>query len=102
MADKGQTRTRVSENTLVTLTPVIETYDGSDWVTTGKGNPREITLDKLVTILNDVTSTVDEAPEDGSLYARKNGDWVKIPIQADAPEDTNTYGRKDGNWEQLA
>lgn len=93
---------RISDNTLITLTPVIETYNGSNWEITGKGSPKEITLDKLVSIVGDVVGTVPEAPQDGNLYARKDGAWVKIPIQADAPEDTNTYGRKDGGWEQLS
>lgn len=39
-----------------------------------------------------------EAPEDGKYYARKDGAWVEIADLADAPQDGKVYGRKNGAW----
>lgn len=41
-------------------------------------------------------SDVQEAPEDGKTYGRKDGAWV--PATEEAPEDGTVYGRKDATW----
>lgn len=49
---------------------------------------------------------VEEAPEDGSIYGRQNGQWVVagggggggIP---EAPVDNKTYGRKNAGWSEI-
>jgi hypothetical protein len=42
-------------------------------------------------------SYIPEAPG-GQLFARFNGTWSPVPIQADAPSDGGTYGRQNGAW----
>jgi hypothetical protein len=84
----------------------VEDQDGNKWTV----------LQTSCTIKNDLIdqtnfsplsfgseSGIPEAPADGSLYARKNGDWfafipednVGIP---EAPVDGTPYLRKDGAW----
>ena len=49
---------------------------------------------------------VEEAPSDGNIYGRKDGQWVVagggggggIP---EAPVDGKTYGRKNANWTEI-
>lgn len=83
----------------------IEDEDGNKWTV----------LQTSCTIKNDLIDQtnftplsfgqdgIPEAPSDGSLYARKNGDWfafipednIGIP---EAPVDGTPYLRKDGAW----
>lgn len=39
---------------------------------------------------------IEDAPEDGKLYGRKDGDWEEGVEEA--PKDDKLYGRKDGEW----
>jgi len=41
---------------------------------------------------------IEDAPDDGKIYIRKNRAWVEMNLIEDAPQDGNTYGRKDGAW----
>lgn len=41
---------------------------------------------------------VEDAPQDGSRYGRKNGEWVVDPIQTEAPVDSKNYARRNNNW----
>ncbi len=56
-------------------------------------------------LLEIVSSAFSEAPIDGNIYGRKNGDWEQVVSGGggveEAPEDGNTYGRKDATWEQI-
>lgn len=64
-------------------------YDGTD----------EVTID----ISN---GGIEEAPEDGKEYVRKNADWVENTGGSggitEAPEDGKLYGRKNADWEEIA
>lgn len=48
---------------------------------------------------------VEEAPEDGTPYARQDGEWVEAAGGGggveEAPEDGTIYGRKDGAWAEV-
>jgi hypothetical protein len=83
----------------------VEDQDGNKWTV----------LQTSCTIKNDLIDQtnfsplsfgqdgIPEAPSDGSLYARKNGDWFAfIPEDnqgiLDAPVDGTPYLRKDGAW----
>jgi hypothetical protein len=39
-----------------------------------------------------------EAPPDGSFYARKSLGWSRLPLQGDAPTDGGVYGRQNSAW----
>jgi len=60
-------------------------------------------LDPILEALPDLGGdSFPEAPEDGTLYGRKNGDWEAVPSSppglSDAPADGIIYGRKDNDW----
>lgn len=46
--------------------------------------------------------TVGEAPTDGNLYARAEGQWRRLDETgiSDAPQNGDSYVRKDGGWER--
>lgn len=44
-------------------------------------------------------SGISDAPLDGTIYGRKDGAWIDVPIGiADSPVDGQEYVRKDGAW----
>jgi len=45
---------------------------------------------------------IEEAPEDGKLYGRKDADWEEVvsPIE-EAPNNGKLYGRKNAAWSEL-
>jgi hypothetical protein len=49
-----------------------------------------------------VDTGIEEAPEDGEFYLRKDGAWALYVPEAggveEAPEDGQSYARKDGGW----
>ncbi len=46
---------------------------------------------------------VEEAPEDGQIYGRQDGDWVVIEADVEeAPQDGQLYGRRNGRWEVVS
>lgn len=51
--------------------------------------------------------TYEEAPSDGEIYGRQDGEWVVVSNDgggggiADAPADGKTYARKDAAWVQM-
>lgn len=52
-----------------------------------------------------VTPDFPEAPEDGEIYGRKDGDWEQIETGdglEDAPSDGKIYGRMDAAWAEIA
>lgn len=54
-----------------------------------------------ITNVPDLTSSgITDAPIDGSLYGRQDGEWEIISVSGidDAPADNNTYGRKNNSW----
>jgi hypothetical protein len=49
---------------------------------------------------------IGEAPEDGKLYGRQDGDWLEVPAPTgggleDAPADGLPYIRQDAAWQPL-
>lgn len=57
---------------------------------------------EMLSWANDNSNTmVDEAPEDGELYARVSKGWEKITLYEDSPNDGNTYARNSGSWVQI-
>jgi hypothetical protein len=42
-----------------------------------------------------------DAPEDGEIYGRQDGEWVIVPAFTEAPIDGEQYVRKDGDWELI-
>jgi hypothetical protein len=47
---------------------------------------------------NSTTSYVIDAPLDGTLYSRRNANWIPDPIQVDATSDGKIYVRNNGGW----
>jgi hypothetical protein len=45
-----------------------------------------------------VVSYISDAPQDNTLYSRRNGNWVNDPIQVDATSDGKIYVRNNGGW----
>ena len=46
-----------------------------------------------------VVADVEEAPVDGAQYVRKDAGWEEVSVDVnEAPIDGLTYGRKDANW----
>lgn len=59
-------------------------FDGTNWIDGG---------------------SIQEAPEDNTPYARKNGNWVAIGSGGglpEAPEDDKQYARQNGDWVEVA
>lgn len=69
---------------------------------------------------NPLQNLIIEAPQDGKIYGRQDGQWVEVtatesdpiftawlgtnPLSGfltDAPNDGDTYGRNNGNWVQI-
>jgi len=48
---------------------------------------------------NSQDNWVEEAPEDGKLYGRKDAEWEEVIEEA--PEDGKTYGRKNADWAEI-
>lgn len=74
------------------LTPKI------GWTARSATNGR---LDWNGTAWTAISAGLPEAPEDGTLYARKNGTWTAIGSGggiADAPADGTPYAREDNGW----
>lgn len=84
--------------------PQTATVDGSDACL---ADPQATQLDAgygcspcLEEIEGGGTGTVEEAPQDGQIYGRKDGEWV-LAIQ-EAPIDDKSYVRRNGEWEEAA
>ena len=50
-----------------------------------------------------------EPPQDGYMYARKDGQWVRVVISEvvegvveEAPEDNKRYARQNGKWSSFS
>lgn len=59
---------------IITITPVRKDKDSK---IVGKGNPIEVPLSQLVTLLTDA-GLVPEAPKDTKQYGREDGAWTEI------------------------
>ena len=57
----------------------------------------------MITGINGETvSAVEEAPQDGKLYGRKDAEWSEVPAGLEeAPKDGGLYARKDAGWDKL-
>ncbi|PZR44637.1 MAG: hypothetical protein DI537_61310, partial [Stutzerimonas stutzeri] len=49
--------------------------------------------------IDNADNSINEAPSDDGVYARRNRQWV--PSIQDAPVDGRQYARKDGGWAQV-
>jgi hypothetical protein len=45
--------------------------------------------------------TVEEAPNDGTMWVRKSASWMSIVPFPEAPEDGKQYARKDAAWSEI-
>lgn len=53
---------------------------------------------------NPIINAVEEAPIDGQIYGRQDGNWEVVSGGSgipDAPADGELYGRKDNTWEVI-
>jgi hypothetical protein len=45
--------------------------------------------------------TVEEAPQDGQIWARKSAAWQPVAPFPEAPADGKQYARSDGDWVEI-
>ena len=54
----------------------------------------------------DAVTGLTDAPQDGGLYARRNGTWTVVEVEGgsdfpEAPLDGKLYGRQDAEWAEI-
>ena len=60
-------------------------------------------VNRWLAVVSAADGGVVEAPTDGELYARQDGEWVELPpILPDAPANHVLYGRQDNAWEPVS
>lgn len=46
-------------------------------------------------------TSFEDAPSDGKVYARQNGEWIEVTSMEDVTPDGKYYVRKNGAWVEI-